>query len=113
MAYKNTKQNWCFYGNFIPRLLGVQAIVLWPFVLFAQRNPSTEIIAHEFIHMDQIRKNGVIKFYLWYFIEYVIGRLDGKRHYDAYRDISFEVEAFQNQKAFAKVLREKFPDHYA
>lgn len=104
---------WTFQGNFIPRLLKADAIVLWPFVLFADEKPRLETVAHEFIHMKQIWRDTAVKFYLWYAIEYIVGRLDGKSHYESYRQISYELEAFSKQKEFAEELLKTDPDHYS
>lgn len=38
-----------------------------------------------------------IPFYLWYGIEYLIVRLFHKKQNDAYHDVSFEEEAYNNQ----------------
>lgn len=104
---------WAFKGSFIPKILKVDAIVLWPFVLFADKRPSLTTVAHEYIHIKQIWRDGAITFYFWYIIEYLVGRLDGLSHYAAYRQISYELEAFQNQEDFAIKLLEADPDHYA
>ena len=84
-------------NSFIPKLLKVQAIVLYPFVLYASKNPSATLMNHERIHIDQIKKNGVIKFYAIYLHNYVIFRFQGLNHYSAYKNIPFEVEAYENQ----------------
>lgn len=37
-------------------------------------------------------------FYLWYGIEYIIVRFFHKKQHDAYRDVSFEEEAYAHEK---------------
>lgn len=43
----------------------VEGITLYPFI-FYQGEPSTAIRNHEWIHIDQIRRDGVVKFYFNY-----------------------------------------------
>jgi uncharacterized membrane protein len=81
----------------LARILKVEAIVLYPFIFFAAKHPNATIVNHELIHMDQIKRNGVISFYLIYLGEYLRYRLSGLRHYEAYIKISFEREAYENQ----------------
>lgn len=79
------------------RWFGINAIVLWPFILYADRNPDPVTMNHEAIHRDQIRRTGVIRFYVQYLAEYFLGRKRGLSHNEAYREISFEREAYLNQ----------------
>lgn len=79
------------------KYFNINAIVLYPFVLYCDREPSRTILSHERIHFDQIRKEGVVKFYCRYLLEYIQGRRMGLNHDEAYRNISFEKEAYQKQ----------------
>lgn len=85
-------------NSFIPRLLGVGAITLYPFILYASHEPSAKLIAHEMVHVSQIEKVGVLRFYLSYLLFYFSERIAGKSHYDAYMSIPWEVEAYEWQK---------------
>ncbi len=76
----------------------INGIVLWPFLLYADRDPHAVIMNHEEIHIDQLKRNGVVKFYLAYLREYFQGRRIGLTHDQAYRNISFEREAYQFQE---------------
>lgn len=86
-----------------------KAITLWPFI-FARKNAnmSPSIITHEEIHGQQQKEMLILPFYLWYLGEWAIKSIiKGKSAYD---DISFEKEAYQNQK------NENYPKerkHYA
>jgi hypothetical protein len=51
-------------------------------------------MTHEQIHVNQIKKDGIVKFYGRYLWEYFQGRKQGLTHYQAYRNISYEKEAF-------------------
>lgn len=58
---------------------------------------SDTTINHEKIHTAQMKEMWYIPFYLWYGIEYLIVRFFHKKQNDAYHDISFEEEAYNNQ----------------
>jgi hypothetical protein len=76
------------------RRFGINGIVLWPFIIFADRDPSRLIQNHERIHWLQIQRDGVLRFYLRYCAEYLRHRRQGLPHHEAYRAISYEQEAF-------------------
>ena len=55
---------------------------------------SERDLNHEAIHTAQMKEMLYVFFYLWYLVEWLI-RLLGKG--DAYRNISFEKEAYDNE----------------
>jgi len=57
--------------------------------------PST--IRHEQVHLDQIATLGVFTFYFCYLCEYVRNLIRYKSHDAAYRNISFEKEAYEKE----------------
>ena len=67
-------------------------------------------INHEKIHTAQMKEMGYIFFYLWYFIEYLLIRLFHKKQGNAYHDVSFEEEAYNNQYNYSYL---KSRHHYA
>ena len=69
-------------------------------VLFVRGNAriSERTIRHETIHTAQMKEMLYIFFYIWYGIEWII-RLLMKGN--AYRNISFEREAYSNEKILA------------
>ena len=71
-------------------LFGISGIMLFPF-LIVKKDSS---INHERIHFRQCISLGVIPFYIWYFIEYLI--LLPKYRGKAYYFISFEQDAYLN-----------------
>ena len=83
------------YNNLIP-FKGFVAMNLFG-VLFARNEYRNKIsdrtINHESIHTAQLKEMGYIFFYIWYFIEWLIRLFINS---DAYRNISFEREAFIN-----------------
>lgn len=68
---------------------------------------SDKVINHESIHSAQMKEMLWLFFYLWYVIEWFI-RLFQKG--DAYRSISFEREAYDNEKDMEYLKNRK---HYA
>lgn len=72
-------------------------MALFPFILVRQSNPGPILVNHERIHLRQQVEMGVLPFYLWYLTEYAIRRIQHRDHYEAYRNISFEREAFANE----------------
>lgn len=85
------------WNHWLPKLLKVNAIVLYPFILY--KDPWSDklkgIIKHEWVHIDQIRRVGVCRYYLSYLLYYVAGRLSKLGHYHAYRSIPWEVVAYR------------------
>ena len=81
-------------NNYIP-FSGFKAINLFG-VLFVRGNAKTDDVTlnHEAIHTAQMKEMLYIFFYLWYVIEWLI-RLFMKGN--AYRNISFENEAYTNE----------------
>jgi hypothetical protein len=51
------------------------------------------VIRHELVHIQQIERVGLLRFYLRYLLEYVANRRAGMPAAEAYRRISFEQEA--------------------
>ncbi len=72
-------------------------MALFPFILIKGK-PTKTLINHETIHLRQQVELAVLPFYLWYAVEYLIRRAGSRSHYEAYRRISFEREAFENEK---------------
>jgi len=81
----------------IAKILKVSAITLYPFICYHDKFPGKELKQHEMIHIDQIRKNGVLKFYLLYLLEYAKNVVKYKDLNQAYFRISFEQEAYRKQ----------------
>ena len=79
-------------NNIIP-FQGFQAINLFG-VLFVRGNARIDDITlnHEKIHTAQIKEMLYVFFYVWYAIEWLIRLPKG----NAYRNISFEREAYAN-----------------
>lgn len=75
-------------------------ISLWPFIILKRKELKLDkiFINHEKIHLRQQIEFLVIPFYLWYLLEYVIRIIQYRSGREAYRNISFEREAYANEK---------------
>lgn len=87
----------------IPKMLSividVYAITIWPFV-FIRDNGNEITINHESIHIKQQEELWVIPFYVLYLFEWIKNLISDMNKRDAYFNISFEKEAYNNQKDF-------------
>lgn len=87
------------YNNIIP-FKGFKAMNLFG-VLFVRndiKTPMDEIdINHEAIHSEQYKEMLWIPFLIWYGIEWFIKIFIYGNIHKAYRNISFEREAYQNE----------------
>ena len=86
------------YNNLIP-FKGFTAITLFPFIFARKEYKPLEIrtIMHENIHLKQQIELLIVFFYLWYGIEWIVRLIQYKDSHEAYRNISFEREAYDNE----------------
>lgn len=93
-----------FFGK---RFLG---ITLWPFILIKNQALKGDkiLINHEKIHLRQQIEMLVIPFYLWYVIEYLFRLLQYKDRHLAYKNISFEREAYTHEKNIEYLKTRRF-----
>jgi hypothetical protein len=76
---------------------GFSAIALFPFILIRKGVKATpRLLNHERIHLRQQIELLVIPFYLLYLLEYIIRFIQYRNPGLAYRNISFEREAYEN-----------------
>ena len=70
------------------------SITLYPFIFLLKKKRGNKVtINHEKIHIEQQKEMLVVFFYIWYVVEWFI-RLFMKGN--AYKNISFEREAYSN-----------------
>jgi len=78
---------------------GYRGMALFPFILvkydFDRTNAT--FVNHEKIHLRQQLEMLVLPFFIWYFLEFLIRLIQYKNKDLAYRNISFEREAYQNE----------------
>jgi len=78
---------------------GYNGITLFPFIVLKNKQDITNIILinHEKIHLQQQIELLIIPFYIWYLLEFILRLLQYKNWHTAYRNISFEREAYLNE----------------
>lgn len=69
-------------------------------ILFVKNNAKIDEVTlnHEKIHSAQIKELLYIFFYMWYVIEWMIRLIRYRDSYKAYRSLSFEREAYANDR---------------
>lgn len=102
------------FNNVIP-FRGYKAMAIWPFVFVRSKYEDNGLgdkdIRHETIHLRQQAELLVIPFLLWYGIEWLLRTVfNGCKAHTAYRNISFEREAYANEADKSYLTHRK---HYA
>ncbi len=92
---------------FKKRFVGV---TLWPFIVMKQSRLKDDdvFINHERIHLRQQIEMAVILFFIWYGIEFLLRLIQYGNAYVAYRNISFEREAYDNELFLEYLDNRKF-----
>lgn len=77
-------------------------ITIWPFVFLrtAVLKEHTVLINHEGIHLKQQLELLIVPFFVWYFVEFLFWFYQYKSWQLAYRNSSFEKEAYANETNF-------------
>lgn len=82
------------YNKIIPfKGFSAMAFVWW---IFARQELTDRVIRHEEIHIRQQKEMLVIFFMLWYGIEWLLRLIQYRNRMTAYKNISFEREAYDN-----------------
>jgi hypothetical protein len=78
---------------------GYIGITLFPFIIVRERQLMSHplLLNHECIHLRQQAELLILPFYLWYLSEYFVRLMVYKDKKTAYRNISFEREAYANE----------------
>ncbi len=79
---------------------GFRGLTFFPFVFLMNNEDVLDkvFVNHEKIHLRQQVELLVLPFYVWYVIEFLIRWIMTKDKNLAYRNISFEKEAYTNEK---------------
>lgn len=64
-------------------------------------------LRHEVIHSEQMKELGFVFFYIWYGIEYLVKLIKYRNSNKAYRNISFEREAYAKDFELGYITRRK------
>lgn len=78
---------------------GYRGMALCPFVIIRYRmdKENRVLVNHEKIHVRQQLELLIVPFFILYFLEYLVRLLQYKNKNVAYRNISFEREAYGNE----------------
>ena len=89
-----------FYRNYV-------GLCLWPFIILrnAALREDEVLINHERIHLRQQAEMLVLFFYALYLTEWVLKSIYYLDCYRAYRNVSFEREAYLHEKDFTYLDR--------
>ncbi|KOS08416.1 hypothetical protein AM493_18400 [Flavobacterium akiainvivens] len=78
---------------------GYAGMAIFPFILVGDKNDiNPTFLNHERMHLRQQLELLILLFYLWYVLEYLFRLIQYKNHDLAYRNISFEREAYANER---------------
>lgn len=89
---------------------GFRGITLFPFIVVSEQDLKQNpiMINHEKIHIRQQAELLIVPFFVWYGIEYLVRLFIYKDKHKAYRNISFEREAYSNEKDLNYLKRRPF-----
>ena len=95
----------------ISRLFFVKNYVglsLWPFIILKNSSLKQDmvLINHERIHLKQQRELLLLPFYVFYILEWIV-RCMYFDSYKAYQNISFEREAYANERNLNYITKRK------
>ena len=81
---------------------GFNALAVWPFIFLKERDLKNDpvLINHERIHLKQQMEMLWIIFFLFYLVEFLAKIVIYKKPELAYRNISFEREAYAMERDF-------------
>jgi len=84
-------------------------LTLWPFIFVKEGGLKKDVVLinHEKIHLKQQLELFILPFYLWYFAEWLFRTVLYLDTYRAYQNISFEREAYANEKDLSYTQRRK------
>lgn len=89
---------------------GYRGITLFPFILLAEHGLKNDavMVNHEKIHIRQQLELLVLPFFVWYGLEFLVRWAKYRDKKLAYRNISFEREAYANEKGLSYLKQRPF-----
>ncbi|MEN9488701.1 MAG: hypothetical protein RL494_966 [Bacteroidota bacterium] len=89
---------------------GYSGITVFPFIVLKSKHYryNKTIVNHEKIHIRQQLELGIIPFYIWYFLDFLIKFIQYKDRSKAYKNIVFEREAYANEKDLDYLKKRSF-----
>lgn len=93
-----------WFPRFWPYYMGVFGVIIAP----AGKQPGERVINHERIHFAQQRELWYLPFFLLYVCEFLVRLVLKRFNWDkAYRSISFEREAYAQERNYTYLQRRK------
>lgn len=89
---------------------GYRGFAAFPFVFvkYFSDKENAVFLNHEKIHLRQQLEFFIIPFFIWYFIEFLLRLIQYKNVDLAYRNISFEREAYANEADLRYIRNRSF-----
>jgi hypothetical protein len=89
---------------------GFRGLTVYPFVFLknSEDKKNAFLINHEKIHLKQQLELLILPFFIWYGLEFLFRWFQFKNWSDAYRNICFEKEAYQNEKDLNYLKKRSF-----
>jgi len=86
------------------------ALTIWPFIFLKHKKLKDNriIINHEKIHLRQQIEMLWFLYFILYFLEFSINLIKYRDFMNAYYQISFEKEAYQNEQNLTYLRKRKF-----
>lgn len=88
----------------------ITGLAFWPIIVLREHTQvtNTVLVNHEKIHLRQQAELLVLPFYLWYFAEWLLRIVQYKNFNKAYRNISFEREAYARENEMCYLKKRSF-----
>ena len=85
-------------------------MALFPFLLLKDKKSrlNEQLMNHELIHFRQQIELLIIPFYILYLLNYLINLIRYHKHTEAYRNILFEREAYENDSNLSYLSERRF-----
>jgi hypothetical protein len=89
---------------------GFRGFTFFPFVFLSDKKDKSHAVLmnHERIHYKQQAELFIVFFFIWYGMEFLVRLIQYKNRRDAYYNISFEREAYKNEKDLDYLKRRSF-----
>lgn len=89
---------------------GYRGITLFPFIFlkYKEDKANAVLLNHERIHIKQQIELLILPFFIWYILEYSLKLIYYKNKNVAYRNISFEREAYANENDLNYTVKRSF-----
>ncbi|WP_424493211.1 hypothetical protein [Salinimicrobium sp. GXAS 041] len=85
-------------------------VTLWPIIFIRRRELKGKpvFMNHERIHLRQQMELLLVFFFIWYLLEYLIRLIQYRDSFKAYSAISFEREAYSNERNLQYLEKRRF-----